>query len=146
VQPFTDAAGADAGATNQVSRRPLAAEQLTLQPAPETFGHGNSFLPRMSMLDGLTILCYNRSMTENNHLYSGIKLNRIIDAQGRRRAWLAAQLGITVRYIHYICRGERTLTPDLAERAAALLGVPSSLFLAVELRERSDCFSSGEAA
>jgi plasmid maintenance system antidote protein VapI len=85
-------------------------------------------------------------MDMNNHRYSGTELNRVLDAQGRRRAWLAAQLGVTVRYVHYVCRGERPLTPGMADRAASVLGVEPSIFLAAEFHGGTDLLQGADTA
>lgn len=51
-------------------------------------------------------------------------LAEILDAQGRRRDWLAAQTGVSPSLVTMISRGQRSPSADFRRRAAEALGVP----------------------
>lgn len=53
----------------------------------------------------------------------GTKLAEVLDAQGRRRDWLAAQTGYSAPLVTLICQGKRNPSPEFRTRAAEALGV-----------------------
>lgn len=53
-----------------------------------------------------------------------------MDEQGRKRTWLARKVGVSESFVRFILSGERTVSPELAERIATALGVP--LFFAFD--------------
>ena len=63
--------------------------------------------------------------------YYGTKLAQVIDAQGRRRNWLAHEVGVSRSFITHIAAGRRTVDEPTALRIAATLQVP--LFLLFDL-------------
>jgi hypothetical protein len=52
-----------------------------------------------------------------------------VRAQGRKLRWLADATGVSLSYVSKMQNGERPARREWAERAAAVLGLPSSLFL-----------------
>lgn len=56
-------------------------------------------------------------------------IRRAIDAQGRKVEWVAVELGIPRGTLSPMLTGANPLRPDVAERAALLLGIPRSLVL-----------------
>lgn len=67
--------------------------------------------------------------------YKPTQLGPILDGQGRKRRWLAAQVGVSESLISKVIAGERTLAQTTAERIAVVLGLP--LFLLFELDTES---------
>lgn len=74
--------------------------------------------------------------------YVATHLGEVLDAQGRKRTWLAARAGVTGGYVSLVIAGERTVDRGMGERIAALLDVP--FFLLFELGNRSNLLSSAE--
>jgi transcriptional regulator with XRE-family HTH domain len=72
--------------------------------------------------------------------YSGDRLGPILLAQGRKRTWLAAQVGVHPSLITHILSGRRTASEELATRIAAVLGIP--LFFVFESHEREHSVAS----
>lgn len=61
------------------------------------------------------------------------RLAEILDAQGRRRDWLAVQTGVSPSLVTMIARGQRAPSADFRRRASEALGVPElELFPSVE--------------
>ena len=56
--------------------------------------------------------------------FTGEKLGAVLDAQGRRRDWLAGRVGVSKSFVTHIIAGRRTVSRDVAERIAAELQVP----------------------
>ena len=54
----------------------------------------------------------------------GSELRSVLEAQGRRKDWLAAQAGIHPSLLSHAMAGRRSVTEDVAERMAAALQVP----------------------
>lgn len=52
------------------------------------------------------------------------KLRRLMEHQGRRHDWLAAQTAYSDAYVSRVLSGEVAMSAKFAERAAAALGVP----------------------
>lgn len=52
------------------------------------------------------------------------RLADVLKAQGRKRRWLAEQVGVSESFISRIVAGERMADAALAERIAAILGTP----------------------
>src|SRR5258708_4884579 len=50
-----------------------------------------------------------------------------LEQQGRKRAWLAAQLHLGRPTLSQYERGKRRVPPDFIERASQLLGIPTAL-------------------
>lgn len=70
-------------------------------------------------------------------------LNETIDAQGRRRDWLANRAGISPAQLTRIGNGSRTASYDVAAAIAAALGIP--FFVLFSPTEQADT-TTGEAA
>jgi len=70
---------------------------------------------------------------ENRYLATG--LADVIEAQGRRKDWLAAKVGLHFSTIGKVASRQRTIGQADAERVAHILGVP--FFLLFELHERN---------
>lgn len=61
------------------------------------------------------------------------KLAQVLDAQGRRRDWLAAQTGVSAPLVTLIAQGKRRPSDEFKKAAAAALDVPvETLFPAKE--------------
>lgn len=56
--------------------------------------------------------------------YTAPKLRAILNAQGRRQDWLAAQVGISGALLNRAMGETRTIDEATALRIAAVLGVP----------------------
>lgn len=56
--------------------------------------------------------------------YRATGLGEVIDAQGRKRRWVADRVGMSEAYLSMIISGERTVDRGQGERIGALLGVP----------------------
>ena len=69
-------------------------------------------------------------------------LAAVIEAQGRRRNWLAERVGVSEALLYKIVAGTKTADRELAERIAGELGTP--LFLLFEFRDRNVCDSPTE--
>lgn len=54
----------------------------------------------------------------------GTNLAEVLQRQGRRRDWLAAQLGVDKSTVTKWCKGERTPGPEHRSRVAQVLDVP----------------------
>lgn len=55
------------------------------------------------------------------------RMFELVREQGRRKTWLARQLGIDYSYLYLIETGKRPIPPWMPSKAAAILGVPESL-------------------
>lgn len=64
------------------------------------------------------------------------KLHEVIERQGRRRTWMAQELGIHPSLITAYARRHRTCPRDRAERIAQLLGVPLFLVFDLHIRDK----------
>lgn len=65
--------------------------------------------------------------------YDSTNLFALMDIQGRRDGWLAAQVGVSRSLVSRIRSGERYADDDFAEKAARVLQAPKSLlFLPLE--------------
>jgi len=54
--------------------------------------------------------------------------------QGRRKDWLARELGVSPSYVTKLLNGKRRWTPALREKASDAFGVPETLlFLELEV-------------
>jgi hypothetical protein len=51
-------------------------------------------------------------------------LAKVLEQQGRRRGWLAAQTGVSNALVTLICQGKRNPSAEFRARAAEALGVP----------------------
>jgi hypothetical protein len=56
--------------------------------------------------------------------YRATELGQVIDAQGRKRRWVADRVGISESYLSRIIAGEKTIDRARGERIGSLLGVP----------------------
>lgn len=63
--------------------------------------------------------------------YLATGLDLALDAQGRRRDWLADQLGVTGSYITILAKGRRTVNRDTAERISKIMGTPMQWLFSV---------------
>jgi transcriptional regulator with XRE-family HTH domain len=68
----------------------------------------------------------------------------VLEKQGRKRRWLADQVGVSESLISHVLAGRHTVDRGQGERIAATLGVP--FFVLFALRERSDNNPSPEEA
>jgi plasmid maintenance system antidote protein VapI len=68
--------------------------------------------------------------------YTCNELAAILDAQGRRRDWLATQVGVHKALITHLINGRRTVSHEIAERICLVLGVP--FFVAFKLSDESN--------
>lgn len=63
----------------------------------------------------------------------GTKLAEVLEEQGRRRDWLAAQTGVSAPLVTLICQGKRRPSSRFQQRAAHALGLTTDeLFPEVE--------------
>lgn len=76
--------------------------------------------------------------------YRATNLGEVMQAQGRRQTWLAAQLGVHKSLITHILKGRRSVARDSGERIASLMGVP--FFVLFELSDETNLSPEGEAA
>ncbi len=76
--------------------------------------------------------------------YIAQNLGSTLDAQGRKRRWLAHQVGVSESLISKVIAGERTVDHALAERITAIVGIP--FFLLFDLHERNESVSQAEHA
>lgn len=56
--------------------------------------------------------------------YDRIKLREVMDEQGRRNDWLAAQTEYTTETVARYMSGQYVISDRFAERAARALGIP----------------------
>jgi len=56
--------------------------------------------------------------------YRAKALTETIDAQGRRRDWVATQAGIDAPLLSHLEKGRRTVTAEVAQRIASALQTP----------------------
>lgn len=59
----------------------------------------------------------------------GEAIDRLTREQGRTKWWVAKNLGTHPSHLSKLISGERRITPSVADRLAALFGVPASTFL-----------------
>lgn len=64
--------------------------------------------------------------------YRATRLREMLDFQGRRRDWLARQVGISDSHLSNILVGRHPAMPDTAERIAAVLHLPLDVLFAPE--------------
>lgn len=57
-------------------------------------------------------------------------VDRVLDQQGRSRAWLAREAGVSASYASLMLDGKRPLTDDFKAAAAKALGVPIDILFA----------------
>ncbi len=81
---------------------------------------------------------------ERTPRYNGVKLGPILEAQGRKRRWLAQKVGVSEAWLSYLISGQRTATKDVAERISDTLNVP--LFLAFEFAAASELVAEEEGS
>jgi transcriptional regulator with XRE-family HTH domain len=67
----------------------------------------------------------------------GERIAMVIQAQGRRKTWVAREMGISPSYLTRLLTGERPWLPHLQEAAARVLGIPREVLFLV-----SDCHPS----
>ena len=75
---------------------------------------------------------------EDTTRYYGTRLADVVAAQGRRRDWLANEVGVHRSFITHIAAGRRTVDHQTASKIASVLQVP--FFLIFDLS--SDKLSS----
>jgi len=79
--------------------------------------------------------------------YYSRSLATVLEAQGRKRSWLARELGVSESLISKISLGQRSAKPELARRIADKLGYTGEqFFLLWELPQRNDSVSVVEQA
>lgn len=61
--------------------------------------------------------------TRLGHAHQPLPARRLIRAQGRTVAWVAARLGLERAYLSMMLHGHRPMRRDVAERLALVLGV-----------------------
>lgn len=65
-------------------------------------------------------------------------IERVLEQQGRTRAWLARETGISVSYAWRMIKGELPTTPEFRAKAVKALGIPEDfLFPAVTTEQAS---------
>lgn len=64
-------------------------------------------------------------------------IERILEQQGRTRAWLAREAGISVSYAWRMIKGELPTTIEFRARAVKALGVPEDILFPVEPAEQA---------
>ena len=74
--------------------------------------------------------------------YVATNLAAVLEAQGRKRTWLAERVGVSEALLYKIVAGTKTADGALGERIAASLGVPFGVLF--EFRERNDSDSLAE--
>ena len=74
--------------------------------------------------------------------YVATNLAAVLEAQGRKRTWLAERVGVSEALLYKIVAGTKTADRALGERIAAALGVPFGVLF--EFRERNDSDSLAE--
>lgn len=72
----------------------------------------------------------------SNQRYVATNLAAVLEAQGRKRTWLAERVGVSDALLYKIVAGAKTADRGLGERIAACLGVPFGVLF--EFRERND--------
>jgi hypothetical protein len=83
------------------------------------------------MLDVCPTWHYPVPMSTTLPRFTAPRLAQIIDSQGRMKAWVAEQGGVSPSTLSLAMSGKRTLSQDSAQRIAKALGVP--LFLAFDV-------------
>lgn len=56
--------------------------------------------------------------------YDRIKLAELLEAQGRRKDWLARQTEYSIEHVSRVLSGAMPMTEKFATKAAQVLGVP----------------------
>jgi transcriptional regulator with XRE-family HTH domain len=80
--------------------------------------------------------------TSGNRRYVATNLADVIEAQGRKRNWLAERVGVSEALLYKIVLGTKTADRALGERIADALGVP--FLVLFEIRERNEIDSLAE--
>lgn len=72
--------------------------------------------------------------------YRATGLAALIEAQGRRKDWVAAQIAVHPSYISKLIRGTATVNAERAAQIAAVFQVPASLVFTpvAAMPERTD--------
>jgi plasmid maintenance system antidote protein VapI len=68
--------------------------------------------------------------------YTARQLGPVMAAQGRKKRWLAAQVGVHESLIGKLIAGQRSASQQTAERISAVLGLPIGVLFAIH--ERSE--------
>lgn len=58
------------------------------------------------------------------HTYNGARLGEILKEQGRTQRWLARRIGVSDALLSLVISGQRTFTPEAAEKVAQTLNLP----------------------
>ena len=77
---------------------------------------------------------YNEHMNEPRMLSTGLK--NVLEAQGRKKRWLAQEAGLSESYLGRVIKRYRTISKADATKVSAALGIP--LFLLFEFTEVSN--------
>jgi len=85
---------------------------------------------------------YDRSMNRTPTRYNGQPIGAVLAAQGRRRDWLADQVGVSASTVTRWIKGDLSITHHHAELVAKALGVP--FFVIAESRKQNDKIPSME--
>lgn len=88
-----------------------------------------------SILDIRSAMAYNPFMDRQTR-YTGHQLGKVLSAQGRKKRWLASQVGVHESLIGKIITGHRTASEELARGVANALGLP--LFLLFDVHDGTD--------
>ncbi len=75
--------------------------------------------------------------------FTGTNIGEILDAQGRRKGWLAAQVGVSASTVTRWINGEIAISRLHADRVALALGVP--FFVIAESRKSEVMYREREA-
>lgn len=86
-------------------------------------------MPTTQLLTHIGMCVHNLNM-DTRQRYRATGLSSVLDDQGRKRAWLARTVGVSHSLIQMIESGQRTASPDVADRIASAMGVPMAVIFA----------------
>lgn len=78
--------------------------------------------------------------------YSGTNLSSVLNHQGRRKDWLASQVGVSPSAVSRWIGGSRLIDEKTARRIAEVLDVPFSLLFESPKGDDLDPIGDGKAA
>jgi hypothetical protein len=67
--------------------------------------------------------------------FVGTRIPEVLEHQGLRRPWFAAQMGYDESAVSLVLNGRRRITPEFARRAVAVLRLPASILFVEGDRE-----------
>lgn len=97
------------------------------------------------VLDSALLIEYSLLMERTQRL-TATNLNEVIEAQGRRKRWLAEQVGVSESLIGKIALGQRTISAPLASKIALLLNEDVDRLFALYEQSETEYLVELEAA